>query len=888
MDVYGTLSTPGGSAGKDKEAGSSATSPTSSFTSVSSSTTHAAIGVALSTYSLLVGVHLICYDSLVSLDRGSHPMASYILVGASAVSQDATSFRVVTNQGTHLLCSAPTSSCRDVWLSALNAGLEARVKAVTSNNGSGSHTSDENDSNNSLQLTKPRAKVRGSILRKTQRYCHSCGKLERLEYPLSINQSPLPQYGVEERVDLCLNCDTAQGVVEHCTWVEELYETRIQELQALLEARRVLVEKLQGSSTGVATTDDEGSAPNEEDGNDQAKAIAGEKDEKAGDDSTTESSHSEPLRDEKGRLLPISHKLQLKPLSHNLIEQVLQSPEGLTLKRLSPTLKNLCSEFEQGMIGVLEFMELLEHAIGIRDPAMAELKKQAFRVAGDMGTALKLLYEQCLPPKTAPDGSNSNPLDGTSSHHRSGFDPHDANNSTELLQCILEFYLDLCEEGTELPTLAFFWPQISNIHLQMLPPTDAASLQRVELMEDFLLTVASKFSIHLAIELVWSHTADLEDSRTLPYCAKRQFAVLRFLCELESLLFDFDGGWGGGSVTVGQFLSPSNHQIDLLKSSMGRIQTYRLSEQDRLSKSHRLYKIQLSKGDGEPPPNVPPEVLAREALRVAKNADYMSTHMAFTKRLCDIAEKLRFLPVEDRKSSLQIELSKLNSSGTMGGDPLNKVTGKDNDHTRVVRIPLAEGHVFRSKERTPVLLLVETLDEGAEQKLKSEMSFSNEGHEDATTDDPALDLVVSKSDQETATTTLENGDAEGKHTESTSGPTAVEADVLTEEKDDKAGGYQGNSEEENDEVPEDSEAGAAGANVEVKTHDRMTSTPTPKTVTMGLNDIPEFGTPRNSTVHKRLGSMQSTHSETSISLAGSQDGLHDAFEAAQRRMYNLA
>ncbi|OEU15887.1 hypothetical protein FRACYDRAFT_149073, partial [Fragilariopsis cylindrus CCMP1102] len=262
----------------------------------------------------------------------------------------------------------------------------------------------------------------------------------------------------------------------------------------------------------------------------------------------------------------------------------------------------------------------------------------------------------------------------------------------------------------------------------MLPPKDTLSLQKVELLEDFLLTIASKYSVHLGIELVWSHTADLQDAlsgnyigSTTTYCGQRKSAVIRFLCELESLLFDFDTGWGGGSVTVGQYMSPSNHQIELLKSSIGRIQTYRLTaEHDRLTRSHRLDKLQKLMAPSSSENDIDaisPEILANEAMRIANNADYLTSHLAYTKRLCDIAEKLRFLPVEDRKSALSTELAKLNASGTMGGDLINVIKSNDQGHTRVVRIPITEGHVFRSKARTPVLLLVETVDEIVEEKV---------------------------------------------------------------------------------------------------------------------------------------------------------------------------
>ena len=160
---------------------------------------------------------------------------------------------------------------------------------------------------------------------------------------------------------------------------------------------------------------------------------------------------------------------------------------------------------------------------------------------------------------------------------------------------------------------------------------------------------------------------------------------------------------------------------------MKTIQAFRKKQPERLSRSQRQMKFAReelrekeakpteaeSKEEAEENPLFTPEYLAKEALRIAKNADYLSTHLAFTKRMGDIAERLFHQPVENRKSILQTELAKLNSSGTMGGDPLNQVRTGDL-HNRIVRIPMNEGHVFRSKERTPVLLLVETMDEAAE------------------------------------------------------------------------------------------------------------------------------------------------------------------------------
>eukprot|EP00531_Pseudo-nitzschia_arenysensis_P017532 CAMPEP_0116145904 /NCGR_PEP_ID=MMETSP0329-20121206/16873_1 /TAXON_ID=697910 /ORGANISM="Pseudo-nitzschia arenysensis, Strain B593" /LENGTH=1400 /DNA_ID=CAMNT_0003641603 /DNA_START=177 /DNA_END=4379 /DNA_ORIENTATION=- len=639
------------------------------------------------TYSVLVGVKLICHESLSAMTNGDRPLAHYSLVGVSPVSDDPTAFRAVTDKGTHLLCTVPTKACRDVWLSALNAGLE---------------------------------------------------------YMLSTSCKS-PQHQFEERAELGSLCGLAQGVLEHCYWVEELYATHQQEQDTMLAARKMVLKKLSKKKQSAE--------PQEE----------------------------LPDRDANGRLLPKSHTLSLEPISHHVLGLALESSKAVALQRQSPTLRSLCAEFQQGIIGVMEFVELLESAIGIRDPAMVDLKKQAFRVAGDMGTALKLLYEQCI-PEAGNSGAGG------------------AKDSTELLQCILEFFLDLVVEEDELNTLAFFWPQISNIHLQMLPPRDTLSLQKIELVEDFLLTVATKHSVHLAIELIWSHTADLEDAlsgsyhgSTSTFCGRRKSAVLRFLCELESLLFDFDKGWGGGSVTIGHFMSPSSEQIDLLKESMYRIQNCRLAAvHDRLTRSHRLEKLQKTKGTES---TESPELMAKEKVRMANNADYLSSHLAFTKRLCDVAEKLRFLPLNERKAALCTELGKLNASGTMGGDPTNVIKDNNEGHTRMVRIPIMEGHVFRSKARTPVLLLVETIDEGAilaaEQKEEEEQALAlNETIEEPSTE--------TSDDEETASDAVVDGEKPSEEPDEPVG----ESEVKSEDPKEAPDGEGDNSVSSDEEVKE--------------------------------------------------------------------------------------
>ena len=473
-----------------------------------------------------------------------------------------------------------------------------------------------------------------------------------------------------------------------------------------------------------------------------------------------------PLQGHTGRQAWVS--LPPLPATTAALLELISSPKFQTLRRRSRVLDQNCKRLENGVYGghdaASEFLEILEeHAreasvrgmgnIGGVSAEAIELKKQALALSANLGSTVRLLKESALGQKAPP--------------------------STETLASILEYLLDVVEDG-DLASVGFFWPQLRQIHLNMLPALDVGSLVRVELVEDFLLTVAVQHSVHLALELVWGCIADLEESLGTPNtanyaCRRRRFAVLRFVCELESLLFDFDGGWGGGSVSLRSMLSPSQHQATLVKDAFCVLQLHRMYGSHHLSRSARLNKLRKEADREEkeikeleanrdrvldtvwsdsasnsssssstdagaeivasaPDPAASldaPDALvasrartmttesamddaAAESIRMAKNADYFSTQLMFTRRLGDIAERLRFMDVEKRSASLQAELDVLNSSGKMGGDPLNRICdaeGNTGGLAHVVHVPRNEGHVFRSKERTPVLLLMELIRE---------------------------------------------------------------------------------------------------------------------------------------------------------------------------------
>ena len=715
-------------------------------------------------YCVLVGVRLSTYESLEAYERGDHPMVTMTIVGVSSASSQSkdhtSSFRVVTNQGSQMNCTAPTSSCREVWLSTLQAALECKLLITSSPTApDGQRLEDDDDDEALLPEVKPPSRYRHL----PAKFCASCGKIERHEFPIVADGAPLAQYGIESRADLCLKCWTAQGVLDHVQFIRQLYTSVTQERQALLQAREVCLMALISK--------------------DKLKDIK-QPQQKDKDDNL-------PKEDDQVELEISDIRLNGNS-SWALSNVIRKNSQFAACQRVSPTLVSFVQQYQQGIVDVMEFMEGLDHAVGKRDDHFRDLKKQAIRVAGDMGTAMKLLLEQALPHQLlqcslSPAGNKSNTL----SPDVIGGD----DSNTEMLQCLLEFFLDLATDG-ELNALAFFWPQLCYIHLRMLPPENAVELARVELFEDFLLTIATKYSVHLAMELIWHHIADLEDANVASgsltdsvdggsaddytaalsaACRKRRFAVLKFLCELESLLFDFEHGWGGGSMCVGQMMSPSPHQSQKLLEGVIQIQRYRRSSTDQLSRSARRFKFEKERfiqqesnkekqnlnnnGDGNHGDDTDavsslftPESLAQEALRIAKNADYVSSHLAFTKRLCDIAERLRFMPVDQRSMTLSTELAKLNASGSMGGDPLNRARSdysqdECNHHhplSRVVRIPTTEGHVFRSKERTPVLLLMETIDEAAIEEAKDVLRSPDSGEESADQNDNSADELSSK------------------------------------------------------------------------------------------------------------------------------------------------
>lgn len=665
-------------------------------------------------YCVLVGAHLSCYENALAFQRGDHAVTMVRIVGSSAWNpgngaESTATFRLVTEQGTHLYCAAPTSTCRDLWLGALHAGLDRSLLEAGI------------PKQQPLQPPQPPKGGRLNFRNRVKRYCISCGAMDDPEEnPIRVKCVPMPHYAKETRCDLCSSCLVAQGLLNHVHFVRELFASAQHERNALQEAKQLCWNAMKKANPNL-----------EQDAMEAAAAAAATAAVQSSNASTTaasnsttttgEATHESSSSSSNGSSKeshaswsviddPMQHAwIHLPPTPEStkaVIKLITSSAEFLSLQRVSLTLETCCQQIQEGVIGVPDMLEQIENVLGTKTglDQQAEMKKQAFRVAGDMGTAMNLLHDLALP--------------------RSEYQQQQQQHTNlDLFICLLEFLLDLCEDG-ELASVAAFWPQLCHIHLRMLPVDNIAQLHRVDLLEDFLLTVATRYSVHLALDLIWSHTADLEESLVSntcsPKCRRRRYAVMRFVCELESSLFGYSGGWGGGSVSLRKVLKASPHQDELIKQYMAGIQEMRKSVPHMLTRSVRMDFLTDAKREKDP------DLAVQEAMRIARNADYFSSHLNFTRRLCDIAEKMRFLDVKERASALEEELFALNASGAMGGDPLNRVM---EHHIRVVGMPTKEGHVFRSKERTPVLILLEIFDDTVEDDQEQEQQHHDQSKE---------------------------------------------------------------------------------------------------------------------------------------------------------------
>lgn len=539
-------------------------------------------------FCVLLGITLWSYSDFWAYSKGDAPTSMINIVGASSwnpiqtilsgnkgransstssmFSDDASNqltkscdFLILTYSGMQLRCSAPSPNDKDKWLAALHEGLEGNISenriesllSLTRRQGT-SFTSMPNEDD--ALATKSEMLVQSAITQSLASFenegkiypmrkplprvksapkwtpavnkhrtgyhspcsdrsspasefqCMSCGCFPP-EAAMRIESTPLPQYGLEERADNCHDCFVAQGVLNHVNYLCMLYDAEARDRAAIRTAReevRGTKERLIWENAGLHAEPPKEDPPG-------IKADCSDED--------AETVATAPAEEP---------KCVLTGLADALVALV-SGKKFASYRQRSAGLDGMCQSLEDnGTKYVVDFMEQLDECAqsaessGFYDSRSVSSKEKVdgiegmrkqFQVAGDTSAALRLLYEYALPQNN-----------------------QSVHNDSTMLATILEFFVDLCESG-QIGALAFFWPQICHIHMQMLPPTDTKQLIRVEMIEDFLLTVATRYSVNLALSLSWGLTADLEESLGEAHChpaaRRRRFAVLRFVSELE-------------------------------------------------------------------------------------------------------------------------------------------------------------------------------------------------------------------------------------------------------------------------------------------------------------------------------------------------------------------
>ena len=356
---------------------------------------------------VLAGVLLVSYSDYNAYMRGDHPVSVIKIVGASSWN--------TSGGGPGSDFSSQRNGFRLVSSRGVHYGCTAPTPKDSALWITCLHAGLEASYQQSFpepQVLKPpnpreSAKRRGGMFREKATACQSCGR----GVEVVTLSTPLPQYGLESRCFVCPECLVAQGVLLDVYQRNQLYACHLHEKNMIESAKTACFELLQKKSS----TSKFGGAATEA----------------------------------------------------NALRDLISSTSFGLLRRSCPRLEFVCVDFEHGVIDAIEFVEFLEDS---KTDELIELKREAFLVAGDMGSAMKLLLEYTV------------------------------SGEVDMLSHILGYFVKLCEEG-EIESVSFFWPQFLGLHLQMLPPTDFVQNQRVELMEDFLLTIATRYSVQLALDL---------------------------------------------------------------------------------------------------------------------------------------------------------------------------------------------------------------------------------------------------------------------------------------------------------------------------------------------------------------------------------------------------
>jgi len=611
--------------------------------------------------------------------------------GGGSTTTNNNKFKIVTYSGLNMTCQCYNGMDVEVWLAALHSGLEASFTTIvgtsssssssssndnSSKNGSDGNSSHANSNNGSIRpqenvvldddhtLPPPSVPSASSSVQ----YCRSCGKLgSNSDVKIIPSAIPLYQYPkCEARVDVCRGCLITQGVLLNVRERVGMYRAYAHE-RAALELATELVKncltnlKKQDEKKESTTTAVEGSGSEVD-----SKGLDSSWEDLASADTGPQVS------------------AEVRSLSH-----LLQTPGFLTLRRRSRKLEIESRRWLNGtMHSSDEFLSLISPEHELQSAIGGNHLLNALKLANDFSSILNMLSTYCWNPE------------------REG--------AIEMVTSTLDFLLT----GVKQSVLRFYLPQLFQIHLKMLPARSATALIILDLYEDFLIHLATNGKeVHISLSLIWHLLASLDDGKeegsggndSSQSISQKDSAMIFMLCKIESTIFCFQEGWGGGSVALGNLypMKGSDHQQGLLLLSVQALRSIR----DSLP-----FKLKIDDAERE--------TLTEETK--TKIANSYRKQIIFMRQLSNLAEELFSVPHDQQAKYLADHLGQL----CLG---ISLATNSDNSISEVVRLPPSEGHVFRSKARTPVLLLLETtrwIDDCLKENSSPEVISPSETYDD--------------------------------------------------------------------------------------------------------------------------------------------------------------
>ncbi|KAH9126065.1 hypothetical protein AeMF1_003449 [Aphanomyces euteiches] len=285
----------------------------------------------------------------------------------------------------------------------------------------------------------------------------------------------------------------------------------------------------------------------------------------------------------------------------------------------------------------------------------------------------------------------------------------------------------------------FYWPQI--VHAYLNVPT--FEFEKIFWMEELILSICSR-SIHLALLLIWQLRGALEDSQDPLSSIRTQSTyprVVRLIVEVEVRVI----GSTRADVLTSKRMLPSmtDEQFNLVFKLMDVINEYRhQAEQAAVAQAsnvapeadvkfsdyshfqqHLLAPKKTTsssstesiktvadwiKSSDSNPTTMKLPMPRRNSMSDAEItvlANYYNDECEFVDQITDIAEKLRFVPISERKPMLAKHLETFRLP-RMAYIPLVKAT---DPFEQLLRLPQNEGTAFSTKARVPILLVFEVL-----------------------------------------------------------------------------------------------------------------------------------------------------------------------------------